>query len=543
MPPRIGLALSGGGFRATLFHLGVVRLLNETGQLSQVKRIGAVSGGSILAAHLVLHWEQYVGSKTDFDKVAKELIQFVQRGIRGRVIRRWLFARLCLAIPRIFFRRSRRWTRTNLLQKEYGRLYKDKVLNDLRASDRPQVYFYSTSLTTGVVCSFGRSGFRWHEKNKEQEQSIAARNTPIAFAVAASSAFPPLFPPIEVSNETLFCDKGRFPISHYLSDGGVYDNLGIDKLIWFQKTTPELDLFLASDAEGNFDSELDRRFKFVVSRNVRASELLMTRVSSMQIERLTALSETTPFRRVEIKMEIDNPDDPTLLPPESQRTLPNTRTDLDKFSPTEITALIAHGYSCARKTLIDVKLLTDSAPPFSWDPLQNWQIVKSRDATRQLRRSSIRRWRLWSSRDWVSYPLLGIVLTPLIGVGYWGYWSHTKVQEVREVRQEAREVKEDFSAPRLVESIKRKEATIPFSTNVFQKGSDRISSVRINVTFRNMDGQSAALYWIDLDGSSPNWITTIPPGGSVAVETFVGQVWEARTQDGDSLGRYVVEGT
>src|SRR5262245_33398827 len=137
MPQRIGLALSGGGFRATLFHLGVVRLLNETRRLSQVKRIGAVSGGSILAAHLVLHWEQYAGSKEDFDKVAQELIQFVQKGIRGRVIRRWILARLCLAIPQLLLRRSRRWTRTNLLQKEYNRLYKDKVLDDLRASDRP----------------------------------------------------------------------------------------------------------------------------------------------------------------------------------------------------------------------------------------------------------------------------------------------------------------------------------------------------------------------------------------------------------------------
>ena len=47
----IGLALSGGGFRATLFHLGVVRFLYETGSLTSVKRISAVSGGSILAAH------------------------------------------------------------------------------------------------------------------------------------------------------------------------------------------------------------------------------------------------------------------------------------------------------------------------------------------------------------------------------------------------------------------------------------------------------------------------------------------------------------
>ena len=138
MPQRIGLALSGGGFRATLFHLGVVRLLNETGQLSEVKRIGAVSGGSILAAHLVLHWEQYAGSKEDFDKAAQEIIQFVQKGIRGQVIRRWIFARLCLALPRLLMPGSRRrWTRTNLLQKQYGRLYKNKALKDLRASNRP----------------------------------------------------------------------------------------------------------------------------------------------------------------------------------------------------------------------------------------------------------------------------------------------------------------------------------------------------------------------------------------------------------------------
>jgi hypothetical protein len=174
--------------------------------------------------------------------------------------------------------------------------------------------------------------------------------------------------------------------------------------------------------------------------------------------------------------------------------------------------------------------------------------VKSRNATRELRQSSIRKWRLWSSRDWVSYPLLGIVLAPLIGVGYWGYWSHTKAQEVREVREEVRGVREevrgvseDFSVPRLVENIKRKEATIPFgSTNVFQAMS-LTSSDRINVTFRNMASQSAELYWIDLDGS-PKLITTIQSGDSAAVETFVGHLWEATTQDGGSLGSYIVEG-
>jgi predicted acylesterase/phospholipase RssA len=541
MPPRIGLALSGGGFRATLFHLGVVRLLNETGQLSQVKRIGAVSGGSILAAHLVLHWKQYTGSKEDFDKAAQEIIEFVQKDIRGRVIRRWIFT-LCLVLPRLFM--PRRWTFTNLLQKQYGRFYKDKALKDLRASDRPQVYFYSTSLTTGVVCSFGRSGFRWHDKYDDPlDRSIVAPNTPIAFAVAASSAFPPLFPPIEISNETLFCDKEMFPYSHYLTDGGVYDNLGIDRLSWFQKTRPELDLIIASDAEGNFDSELDRRFTFIIGRNVRASDLLMTRVSSMQIERLAAPSQNPPFARVRIKMAINNPDDPTLLPPETQRCLPNTRTDLDKFAPAEITALIAHGYSCARKTLIEANLLTESALPFSWDPLRNWQIVKSWKATRQLRQSSIRKWRVWSSRDWVSYALLGLFLAPFICVGYWVYLTNKDWVYLTSQASKATQMVNKVNVPHLVQDIKRTEATIPFkSEDVFQTASF-VSSDRINVTFRNTEGEDALLYWINLDGSaSKKPITTIRSGGSATVETFVGHLWSAMTRNGRSLGTYVVEG-
>jgi predicted acylesterase/phospholipase RssA len=56
---KMGLALSGGGFRGTLFHLGVVRFLRDAGVLRDVTHITSVSGGSILAAHLVLNWERY----------------------------------------------------------------------------------------------------------------------------------------------------------------------------------------------------------------------------------------------------------------------------------------------------------------------------------------------------------------------------------------------------------------------------------------------------------------------------------------------------
>ena len=42
---RIGLALSGGGFRAALYHLGVIRYLRDAGILPQITHITAVSGG------------------------------------------------------------------------------------------------------------------------------------------------------------------------------------------------------------------------------------------------------------------------------------------------------------------------------------------------------------------------------------------------------------------------------------------------------------------------------------------------------------------
>src|SRR5437773_1603118 len=51
----IALCLSGGGFRAALFHLGAVRRMNELAVLSQITAISSVSGGSILAAHLATH--------------------------------------------------------------------------------------------------------------------------------------------------------------------------------------------------------------------------------------------------------------------------------------------------------------------------------------------------------------------------------------------------------------------------------------------------------------------------------------------------------
>ena len=55
---KIGLALSGGGFRATLFHLGAVRRLNELGILHELDSVSSVSGGSFLAGLIAVRWSK-----------------------------------------------------------------------------------------------------------------------------------------------------------------------------------------------------------------------------------------------------------------------------------------------------------------------------------------------------------------------------------------------------------------------------------------------------------------------------------------------------
>ena len=64
----VALCLSGGGFRAALFHLGALRRLNELGILSKINAISSVSGGSIMSAHLaqrVREWSR-TGDMAEF---------------------------------------------------------------------------------------------------------------------------------------------------------------------------------------------------------------------------------------------------------------------------------------------------------------------------------------------------------------------------------------------------------------------------------------------------------------------------------------------
>lgn len=159
---RITLSLSGGGFRATLFHLGVIRFLYEAGLLRRVCRIASVSGGSVIAAHLVLNWERYTVHAETFDSAAQEIVAFVGSDVFRHVVRRWVLTWLTV-LPRVL--RRQRYTITNLLQGEYRRLYKNAKIKDLCGgpaanAPRPEIFINCTSLNTGAPVGSGSKASR-----------------------------------------------------------------------------------------------------------------------------------------------------------------------------------------------------------------------------------------------------------------------------------------------------------------------------------------------------------------------------------------------
>src|SRR3954453_11883569 len=77
-PEEYGLALSGGGIRATLFHLGAIRRINELGHLRDMDRIAGVSGGAIAAGLLAkagkrLQWDAS-GRATNLERVYQPMV-------------------------------------------------------------------------------------------------------------------------------------------------------------------------------------------------------------------------------------------------------------------------------------------------------------------------------------------------------------------------------------------------------------------------------------------------------------------------------------
>ena len=417
----IALALSGGGFRATLFHLGVISFLRESGNLHRVRHICSVSGGSVLAAHLALNWAKYTSPKPQsFEEVSRKLIRFTQSNVRGRAFRNsllwflfigwllWLlrFPRLSDGAPLDF--------RTRLLQLYYGQLFRKKRLSELINKDNPDapsLHILATSVTTGQLTSFSARGFT---SNFENDAERRGESLAIARAVAASSAFPPAFPVVTLRAR----DSTHMSHDECLTDGGVYDNLGILQLKRFDDPVK-----LVSDASASFYTDPEARYSNVISRTDRSMGILMTRLAQVDG------SHIDPNDPNHIVCRIENIPQESRVPPDLSQWLPRFRTDLDAFSDLEVRALVFHGYSLAREAWNNKQPKVKYDP---WDPLPPDDQVDDPlkagakfDAALNDFKSScrLRLWR-WRNVETVLICLLLCFYVSLASFGGWRFW-HT----------------------------------------------------------------------------------------------------------------------
>src|SRR2546425_6770532 len=154
---RIAVALSGGGFRASLFHLGVLRRVAELGWLSRVDSISGVSGGSIIAAFAALRWSDTLSAGGDgaaFDKVIA--VPFVNAITARSFIGDWL-RRVALMAPRRVLDAT--FTRTAAFGDVLGGLlYENRLCTDLPES--PYVVLEATNLIFLPAWRFTPDGLR-----------------------------------------------------------------------------------------------------------------------------------------------------------------------------------------------------------------------------------------------------------------------------------------------------------------------------------------------------------------------------------------------
>ncbi len=447
----IGLALSGGGFRATLYHLGVIRYLRDNGTLPLISDIAAVSGGSIVAAHLLLNWNRYTGSDAEFAEAAAEVVRFVQHDVRNHIVRR-----LPLLFPVRLAAKLTGWhapglTPNSILEAYYRKfLYGDRRLFEL--PEKPALHILATNVSDGVMAVFNREGL--HIQKREQGETnpfrhVAGQTATIAKVVSASSAFPGFFPPVEISAVDLGVHAGQFPTESF-TDGGVYDNLGTRAFAWLaQHRGQAYDRVIVSDAGKPFQILGNAPLGFI-AQSIRASDILWDRVWQLERENF---GDQNGFFFMPVTRIVDPHEDPQVLHPVVQAEVSSIRTDLDRFSDLEANALVAHGYEVARSThrrIADKALKpVHEGPPWEPVPGRHSVVAAARQAAahgpaagtartaatssparlaEQLRRSSSRK--VWSTlldwKDWPTYVYLamGFLLLVYLPVRFYRLHHH-----------------------------------------------------------------------------------------------------------------------
>ncbi len=379
------LALSGGGFRATLFHLGSLRRLNELGLISSATAISSVSGGSIMAACLA---EAMIKSPpvpgqpiADFGWVVTTI-----RNLTSYNLRRTILLKKILHLNESL---------AELVAKELEDRVTSSSLGKLPQT--PRFLFTATDMVFGVDWIYSNDMAGDFQAGYKESGLDSIK---IAYAAAASACFPPVFAPLDPLVKANEFKRGaaRGPEADdcrskiRLSDGGVYDNMGLEP-VWKNAET-----LLVSDAGGPFEYDRDRG---AISDIKRYPDIMGNQALSLRKRWLVAsfiggpgpggkpgLSGT--YWDTGLYRSYYKNGDTLGYPKKIAKLIAHIRTDLDAFSDGEACILENHGYLIADIAIkLRVPTLYAHAPPLAV-PYPEW-LDESR-ARNALKDSSKRRY-------------------------------------------------------------------------------------------------------------------------------------------------------
>jgi NTE family protein len=335
----IALCLSGGGYRAMLYHVGALWRLNEVGLLSQLNRVSSVSGGSITAGVLALHWNDLCLStaslppfaqSTFVEKVVNSIRNLADQTIDTHAVG-WGLLSPCKSISDEIAGYYRRY------------LFGDNTLQDL--PDEPRFVINATCVKTGVLWRFSKPYLaNWRVGVIRQPRVSLAR------AVAASSAFPPFLSPARLELDPTAFDPNvpaalaspDYRTEAVMTDGGVYDNLGLETA-WKRYKT-----ILVSDGGLRLCDEPDPSGDWA-RHSYRLIELLCQEVSSLRqqqvVESFRVQARTGALWGIRIPISRYGIGDPLGCPESRTQELAATPTRLASLSDELQEQLINWGYA------------------------------------------------------------------------------------------------------------------------------------------------------------------------------------------------------
>jgi predicted acylesterase/phospholipase RssA len=407
---KVGLALSGGGFRASFYHLGVLACLAELDVLRHVEVLSCVSGGSIVGAcyWLALRNRMLQGppmTREDYVTLVASLIEHFERAVAVDVRRQMQPSKAAIAFQ-VLVRKQQGainpeenakaletyFYRPLLGAPQSGRLFlhelpftpkdHDPALtgsaefvperhNWMRANKVPGLVLNATTVNTGRGWQFTptwmgespwarndgadnieRLQWSWYEPEAGWQMELAR-------AVAASAAVPGIFAPLNLG-------QSYEDVDIQLVDGGVYDNQGVGALL-----AANCNVLLVSDAAGQLllERRSEATLKGLGAYAMRAMDILMERVrqatyADLRARQSSGLVRGLMFLHMKAGLDADtirlpfsqetfqverSALSPSGIRKEFQKALAELRTDLDAFTDIESGALMACGYQMAAK--------------------------------------------------------------------------------------------------------------------------------------------------------------------------------------------------